>query len=78
VSATVNRERINDTAKLIMHRLIAHQLMRDPSLVEHARQSLVRMAVRFPEQLLRSGMLACRRGNRSDPDGQRRKARRKR
>jgi hypothetical protein len=29
-----NRETVNDTAKLIMHRLIARELARDPTLVE--------------------------------------------
>ncbi len=36
----VNKERVNDAAKLIMHRLIARKLGRDPSLVERAKHSL--------------------------------------
>jgi hypothetical protein len=38
----VNQERVNDTAKLIMHRLIARDIARDPSLVEKARAALPR------------------------------------
>ena len=45
---TLNRETINDTAKLIMHRLIARELVRNPSLVARARTSLEKMAARFP------------------------------
>jgi hypothetical protein len=36
----INRERVNDTAKLIMHRLIAREIGRDPSLIERVRGSL--------------------------------------
>ena len=43
----VNKERVNDTAKLIMHRLIARRLSRDPSLVEKAKHSLSRSSDRF-------------------------------
>src|SRR5882672_5355643 len=50
MSATLNRETVNDTAKLIMHRLIARALVRDPSLVGRARASLEKMATRFPDQ----------------------------
>jgi hypothetical protein len=46
----VNRETVNDTAKLIMHRLIARELARDPTLVERARIQLGRMAARFPDR----------------------------
>ncbi len=45
---TLNRKTVNDTAKLIMHRLIARQLVRNPSLVARARTSLEKMAVCFP------------------------------
>jgi hypothetical protein len=48
--AQVNREIINDMAKLIMHRLIARELVRDPSLVERARVQLGKMAMRFPDR----------------------------
>jgi hypothetical protein len=50
MSATFNRETVNDTAKLIMHRLIARTLVRDPSLVGRARVSLEKMADRFPDR----------------------------
>jgi hypothetical protein len=46
----LNQEIINDTAKLIMHRMIARSLARDPSLVERARASLEAMAPRFPDR----------------------------
>jgi hypothetical protein len=50
MSATLNRETVNDTAKLIMHRLIARTLARDPSLVGRARAALDQMADRFPDR----------------------------
>jgi hypothetical protein len=40
MSGLVNRERVNDTAKLIMHRLVARAICRDPSLVEKAKAVL--------------------------------------
>jgi len=43
----VDKERVNDTAKLMMHRLVARQLGRDPSLVERAKDSLGRSAEHF-------------------------------
>ena len=46
----LNREDINDTAKLIMHRLIARSLARDPSLVDRARSSLDEFLARFPDR----------------------------
>ena len=46
----LNREDINDTAKLIMHRLIARSLARDPSLVDRARASLAKISARFPDR----------------------------
>jgi hypothetical protein len=45
-----NRETVNDTAKLIMHRLIARELARDPSLVDRARVQLEKMATRYPHR----------------------------
>jgi hypothetical protein len=36
----INQESINDTAKLIIHRLIARAVGRDPSLVKKAKVSL--------------------------------------
>lgn len=50
MSVSVNQETVNDTAKLIMHRLIARRLLRDPSLVEQARQSLAKIAIRFSDR----------------------------
>jgi len=44
----LNQETINDAAKLIMHRLIARLLARDPSLIERAKVSQARTAARFP------------------------------
>jgi hypothetical protein len=32
----INQETVNDTAKLLMHRLIAREVSRDPSLIEQA------------------------------------------
>ncbi len=38
--APLHQESINDTAKLIMHRLIAPALARDPTLIDRARIAL--------------------------------------
>lgn len=46
----VNQEVLNDTAKLIMHRLIARALTRDPALVLQARVELANLAQRFPDR----------------------------
>jgi hypothetical protein len=45
-----NQETINDTAKLIMHRLIARAIGHDPSLIDRARASLAEIAIRFPDR----------------------------
>jgi hypothetical protein len=37
MSIRINKEYVNDTAKLIMHRLIAREIGRDPSLVGKAK-----------------------------------------
>lgn len=50
MSLAVNQETVNDIAKLIMHRLIARRLLRDPSLVLQARRSLAKMAIKFPDR----------------------------
>jgi len=47
MNETPNQEIVNDTAKLIMHRLIARRLAHDPSLVKRAKASHERMAMRF-------------------------------
>ena len=49
MSGPVNKERVNDTANLMMHRLIARKIDRDPSLVEKARVSLGRSAEHFKD-----------------------------
>lgn len=46
----INKERVNDTAKLIMHRLIARELGRDPSLLDRARISQAKIAERFADR----------------------------
>ena len=48
--APVNREIVNDAAKLIMHRLLARALARDPSLIERAKAALAASAARFPNR----------------------------
>jgi hypothetical protein len=50
MSAPLNQETVNDTAKLIMHRLVARKLVRDPSVLDRAREQLAKMAERYPEQ----------------------------
>jgi hypothetical protein len=40
----VNQESVNDTAKLMMHRLISREIGRDPSLVEQAKIAHARTA----------------------------------
>ena len=46
----INKERVNDTAKLIMHRLIARELGRDLSLLDRARISQAKIAERFADR----------------------------
>ena len=50
MKAPCNQEIVNDTAKLIMHRLIARSLGHDPSLIDRARVSLAEIAVHFPDR----------------------------
>jgi hypothetical protein len=47
MSIRINREYVNDTAKLMMHRLIAREIGRDPSLVEKAKDSLARSSQHY-------------------------------
>ena len=47
MSVELNQEHVNDTAKLMMHRLIARAISRDPSLVEKAKISLDQSAQHF-------------------------------
>ena len=46
----LNQEIVNDTAKLIMDRLIARLLARDPMLVDRAKASLAKISLRFPDR----------------------------
>jgi len=46
----LNQETVNDTAKLIMHRLISRLLGRDPLLVDRAKISLAKISARFPDR----------------------------
>ena len=48
--APLNQEIVNDTAKLIMHRLIARLLVRDPLLVDRAKVSLTKISIHFPDR----------------------------
>ena len=47
MSVELNQEHVNDTAKLMIHRLIARAISRDPSLVEKAKVSLDRSSQHF-------------------------------
>ena len=47
MSIELNQEHVNDTAKLIIHRLTARAISRDPSLVEKAEISLDRSSQHF-------------------------------
>src|SRR5580704_19067768 len=47
VSIELNQEYVNATAKLMIHRLIARAISRDPSLVEKAKISLDRSSQHF-------------------------------
>ena len=48
--APLNQEIVNDTAKLIMHRLIARLLVRDPLLIDRAKVSLTKISAHFPDR----------------------------
>jgi hypothetical protein len=50
-SSVPNREAVNDRAKLILHRLVARRLRRDPALVEQARARLCEMTSIAPDDL---------------------------
>ena len=50
MDGTPNQETINDTAKLIMDRLIARLLAHDPTLIDRAKASLAKMSLRFPDR----------------------------
>ena len=44
---SINQESVNDAAKLIMHRLVARRIGRDPAAVDRARCAHARMAQRY-------------------------------
>lgn len=46
----MNQEVVNDAAKLMMHRLVARALARDPSMLNRARVSATRIAERYPDR----------------------------
>jgi hypothetical protein len=48
--ALLNQEIVNDTAKLIMHRLISRMLGCDPLLVDQAKVSLTKISAQFPDR----------------------------
>src|SRR5260370_22918325 len=48
--APLNQEMVNDGAKLIMQRLIARLLVRDPLLVDRAKVSLTKISIHFPDR----------------------------
>lgn len=48
VTKSINQETVNDTAKLLMHRLIAREVSRNPSLIEQARDRHVLRARQYP------------------------------
>jgi hypothetical protein len=50
MDALLNQETVNDTAKLMMHRLIARLLARDPALIDRAKVSLAKISLRFPDR----------------------------
>jgi hypothetical protein len=46
----LNQEIVNDTAKLIIDRLIARSIARDPTLVDRAKASLAKISLHFPDR----------------------------
>jgi hypothetical protein len=50
MGAAPNQETVNDTAKLIMHRLVARALAQDPTLIERAKAAHARISSRFPDR----------------------------
>jgi len=47
MDVAINQETVNDTAKLMIHRLISRQIRRDPSLIQRAKVSNARIADRY-------------------------------
>jgi hypothetical protein len=50
MDARLNQETVNDAAKLMMHRLIARKLARDPALAKRAEVALSKIAERFEDR----------------------------
>ena len=50
MARALNQEIVNDAAKLMMHRLIARRLARDPALVDRARAAHARVSARYAGQ----------------------------
>jgi hypothetical protein len=47
MDVAINQETVNDTAKLMLHRLISREIRRDPSLIQRAKASNARIADRY-------------------------------
>ena len=52
VKTTVNRESVNDRAKLILHRLVARSLRANPALLDEARARLHSLAGPAPDYVI--------------------------
>lgn len=46
----VNREVVNDRAKLMIHRLVARRLARDPGILDSAKIAVMRLEADYPER----------------------------
>jgi hypothetical protein len=49
MDVAINQEMVNDTAKLMIHRLISRQIRRDPSLIQRAKASNAQIAERYAD-----------------------------
>ncbi|MFZ8493762.1 hypothetical protein ACO1MY_13440, partial [Staphylococcus aureus] len=47
MAVLVNQETVNDTTKLMMHRLISREMRRDASLIERARSAHSQVALKY-------------------------------
>jgi hypothetical protein len=47
MDSPINQEMVNDTAKLVIHRLISREIRRDPSLIQRAKVSHARLSERY-------------------------------
>ncbi len=50
VRPEVNREVVNDRAKLMIHRLVARRLARDPGILDSAKMAVMRLEADYPER----------------------------